>query len=436
MNTLAVFAGSSLALLFPQSPPRLSLSDAIHFSEEHSDSLRIARSELDAARARSGQQRSRSLPHLGFSGSATRFDDKTTVSFPGIGSIELLPDHQEQLALAITQDLDLSGQVGASIGQARLRLLSAGYQVETATEDQALTTTTAFYAVNRTAQAVQVARASLDSYKQQLTTTTKLSEGGVGQKIDVYRAQSQVADAERELTRRRNDLSAAQSALNDLIGRPLDAPLDLDEPTSIQDPTEDADLSTLTSKALDRRSEALSARLEVAAAEKGVKVARGINGPSASLAIAGYNYPTTSFQSPRRNVGALTLSVSIPLFDGGLGREQVNEARSLVRSAKANEDRIRRGIALEVQNAGLDLRTARRSLEAAKVALTSAEAARRLAQQRYEAQVGLYLEVTDAQAALTAAQAAVVDATYDLLTAQARLSRALSEPIVPQGTRP
>jgi outer membrane protein TolC len=182
---------------------------------------------------------------------------------------------------------------------------------------------------------------------------------------------------------------------------------------------------------MDKRPEALAATVEVAAAKKGIQIARGANGPSLTMSLSGYHYPSTSFVSPRENVGALTFSLSIPVFDGGLGREQVSEAKSLVETAEADQDHTRRQIALQVQNAALDVDTAKKRLDAAQVAESSADQARKLAQQRYEAQVGLYLEVTDAQAALTAAQSAVNDATYDLLTAEARLARAINDPIVP-----
>ena len=431
MNVLAILACSSLGLHVQGPTLKVSLSEAIKIASEHSTSIHLAKNDLEAAKARLGQRNSRSLPNLSLAGSATRFDDATNVNFGG-NSLELLPDHQEQLGLTLTQDLNISGYVGATIAQSKLLYLSAGYAVDAATKDQELSTTTAFYAVRRAAQAVEVAKASLEDYKQQLATTTKLFQGGIGQKIDVYRAQSQVADAERELTRRSNDLSSANSALNDLFGRPLDDPLELVEPMAAPERVGTAasdDRPKLIAKALDRRSEALAAHLQVAAAEKGIKIAQAANGLSASVSLGGTHYPTTSFSSPRENVGALTVMVSIPLFDGGLGREQVNEARSMVRSAKEQEDQTRRAIALQVQKADLDVETARKSLEAAKVALKAAEAARKLAQERYEAQVALYLEVTDAQSALTAAQAGLVDATYDLITAQARLSRALSEPI-------
>ena len=431
MNFLAAIACFALSASFQGESPKVSLAEAIRLANTHSTAIHLALDELDVASARLGQRNSKGLPNIALSGSGTRFDDVTNVKF-GASTIQFLPEHQEQLSLALTQDLNISGYVSATIAQAKLGVMAAKYAVDAATQDQALATTSAFYAVRRAEQAVGVAKASLDDYKQQFDTTTKLFKGGVGQKIDVYRAQSQVADAERELTRRLNDLSSAKSSLNDQLGRPLDNPLDLVEPSTAErmpDVLVPSDREKLIAQALDRRSEALAAHIQVAAAEKGIKIAQAANGVSASVSVSGTHYPTTSFATPRENVGALTLMVSVPIFDGGLGRSQVNEAKAMVQSAKEQESQTRRAISLQVQKASLDLETTRQSYVAAKVALTAAEAARKLAQQRYEAQVALYLEVTDAQAALASAQAGLVDATYDLIIAQARLSRALSQPI-------
>ncbi len=415
----------------PNTP--LTLTEAIRLSEAHSVTVSTARAQVRAARARVGEQDSQQLPQLNFNGSATRYDNKTDVSFAG-ATVELLPDHQETLEVALTQDFDVSGRISSSVAQAKLYALSAGYGYQAAEADQALTTTSAYYTARRALESVRVAKDSLEAYKQQLELAKKLAEGGVGQKIDVYRAESQVADAERELLQRENELRSAYSALNDLIGHPLDEKIDIAEPTGATEaPSEDenGDRTTLIAKALDHRPESLAASVSVKAAQKGIAIARSAQGPNLSLSATGYHYPTTSFQSPRPNVGALTLSVSVPLFDGGLAREQINEAHAQVEVAVQQQDQVRRSIALDVQNASLDVQTARKRLAAANVDLTAAQQARKLAQERYEAQVGLYLEITDSQAALTTAQAAVVDATFDLLIAQARLSRALSEPILP-----
>jgi outer membrane protein TolC len=157
MNGVALLVGSTISLFGQQGATPLSLPDAIQLAYAHSNAVQIAQSSLDGAKSRLGQQSSRSVPHLGINGSATRFDDKTAVNLPGLGSFEVLPDHQEQLGVELAQDLDVAGQIGAGIAQARLLVLSAKYTVDAVKQDQALTTTTTFYSALRAKQAVAVA---------------------------------------------------------------------------------------------------------------------------------------------------------------------------------------------------------------------------------------------------------------------------------------
>ncbi len=421
--TVSTFA-LALSLVLQGTP--LSLSDVIRETRAHSAEVRVAQEDVKAARARVGQQNSRRMPQIGFSGSATRFDDSSNLNFAG-QKIEVVPDHLEALTLQLDQTLDFANQIGTAISQAKLSALASEYGLASVEADSSLEATTAYYDLLRAEQSVRVAQASLDAYQEQLKTNTRLFEGGVGQKIDVYRAQSQVADAERELVRRQNGLNSARSRLNDLVGRPLD-----DQTTvasGADEATQPLDRPALIQQALDRRTEILATATEIRAAEKGIKLARSSTDPRFSVGLAGNYYPTTSFQYVRQSTAAITLGVTIPVYEGGLARERTREARAIVDAAKARADRVRRDVSLQVQNAALDVETARKRRDAATVAVTAASAARDLAQRRYEAQVGLYLEVTDAQAALTQAQAAQVDATYDLLTAQARLTRAVGQPL-------
>ena len=55
---------------------------------------------------------------------------------------------------------------------------------------------------------------------------------------------------------------------------------------------------------------------------------------------------------------------------------------------------------------------------------------RQLAELRYKGQVGLYLEVTDAQAALVQAENNQVDAVYNYLVARAQFQNAVGTPQV------
>jgi outer membrane protein len=122
------------------------------------------------------------------------------------------------------------------------------------------------------------------------------------------------------------------------------------------------------------------------------------------------------------------LGVSIPLYDGGATRARVQAARLETENARTALDRRMRDVALQVRQAYLNLVTASRQIDAANTALQQAIAARQLAQARYEGQVGVYLEVTDAQAALVQAETSQVDAVYSYLIARAQFEHAIGAP--------
>ena len=431
MVGLGLAAAMAVAMQSQPAAPEISLADVVRLAIAHSDTLRIATQQLNAAKARSGIAAAASQPHLDATGSATRFDNKTNASLGG-ETIPVVPIHEEALGMRLSELLDVTGQTAAAVSQARLNTLAAAYDLRSKTEDEVLRARTAYFTALRAQEAVKVAQDALDAYRQQEKTTTQLFEQGVGIRLDVLRSQSQVADAERELVQRQNELSSAISALDDEIGLPLDRPLALSPVATPAPSASDNDLSNrpaLIAQALDRRPEMMEATVDVAAARKGIKLAHANAEPIVSVGLSGNYYPTTSFQYIRHGVAEVDVNVQFAIVDGGLTRSRMREAQADVDLSLAQQSQVRRAVSLDVQNAALDAQTAQKRLAAATRSVDAAVSARKLADQRYAGQVAQYIEVTDAQAALTAAEGARVDAYYDLLTAQARLSRAMGEPL-------
>ena len=108
----------------------------------------------------------------------------------------------------------------------------------------------------------------------------------------------------------------------------------------------------------------------------------------------------------------------------------MQEARLRTQNAATSLASTRSDVALDVRQAYLNLATAAQQIGAANAALQSAIGARQLAQLRYEGQVGLYLEVTDAQSALVQAENNQVDAIYNYLVARAQFQNAVGTPQV------
>ena len=368
----------------------------------------------------------------------------------------MTPTHQEILQLNISNRFDLSGQIHAASSQARLQSLADEFILGEFRNARILRAQTIYFNTLRAEHQVQVANAALRNAQQQESDAAKLYVGQIGAKIDLLRAQTQVANANQNVTASVNSLAIAQTSYNNLAGRPLDAPVAvLDVPgvtvgDEVSDsssvgtaatpaqapysvPASDAaiNITQALKTAETRRPEILAAQVNIRVAETGIKLARAGLDPSLSLSAAGNYYPTPSFQFPRQRTAQLTATLSIPLYDGGATRDRVDEARLRTENARTSLASTETDVALDVRQSYLNQATAARQIDAANAALKSAVAARQLAQIRYQGQVGLYLEVTDAQSALVQAENAQVDAVYNYLVSRAQFENAVGTPQSP-----
>ena len=423
---------------------------------QSSADVQTATRNVEIDRKRADEAGAAGRPNVDASGTAIRYDQATNIALGTGPAIQVTPNHQEILSLNISNRFDLTGQIRAAVDQYRLQSLADQFILGQIRNARILRAQTIYFNTLRAQHQVDVANASLINFQRQLTDATNLNAAGVGQRIDVLRAQTQVATAEQNLRTAQNNLGIAVISFNDLVGRPLDAPVQLDDPpgvvfqqpitdfTSVGAPTvkDDAPLPAAPAEvsAIDvnqalltangQRPEILQAQVNVRVAQTGVKLARAGLEPTFSLSAAGNYYPTPSFQFPRQRTAQLTATLTIPLYDGGATRDRVQEAHLRTQNAETSLASTRSDVALDVRQAYLNLVTAAQQIGAANAALQSAIGARQLAELRYKGQVGLYLEVTDAQAALVQAENNQVDAVYNYLVARAQFQNAVGTPQV------
>jgi outer membrane protein len=435
--------------------PTYSLAQTIEASLAASAEIETATRNVQIDRKQADVEFARLRPGVRFDGSATRFDDKSRVAIGGTPPIVVAQDHVETLSLGASLDLDLFGQIRAAASQAKLQSLADQFILATIRNQRILTTKSVYYNLLRAEHQVQVAQAALATAKQQQATALKLNLGQVGQKIDVLRANTQVANSEQDLLSAQTNRDIARHDFNDLVGRPLDASVDVQDVPGVTvgvdisagaaanpapqsgapytvpaSEIEGIDVTKSVATAQQQRPEALTAQVLARVAETGIKLARAGLEPTFTLSASTNYYPTTSFQYPRQAESEIGFGFSVPLYDGGATRARVQAARLQTENARTALDRRRKDIALDIRQTYLNLTRTARQIDAANTALQQAIAARRLAQARYEGQVGLYLEVTDAQAALVQAENSQVNAVYDYLIARAQFENALGTPSI------
>jgi outer membrane protein TolC len=456
----------ALATLALRSLPIKAQAEGGHFDLKHtidaaiaaSAKVEIARRQVQLDAVKLSEAGSPLQPNITLNGSETRFDRPTVINF-GPNSVTALRDHLEILQAQLTQSFDLLGHVRRARSAARLQQAADSADYESLKLQRALQAKLVYLDVLRAGHQVQVAEAALKTAQAQEQIAKKLYDGQVGQKIDYLRAQSNTAEAVYNLTSARNSFDVTRANFNNLVNKPLSTPFVLDDAPGVKvgadlesglmegvNPSqanlkllsaplaniEKVDIDSAIAQAQVRRPEILRATALVRAADVGVKIAHQSIEPSFSATLTGDRYPTTSLSYPRKGVASLTLAATFPVFDGGVARNEVQQATLRLEQDKTRLDSTKTDIALEVKSDYLNLKTAARQLESTNSNLLTAIAARQLAQVRYASQVGLFLEVTDAQSALLRAETEQVEALYAYFAAVAAYEAALGLPIAAQ----
>ena len=119
------------------------------------------------------------------------------------------------------------------------------------------------------------------------------------------------------------------------------------------------------------------------------------------------------------------IMLSMPLFQGGLTKGRVSEARANLLGLEAQRDAIKQSILLEVNQAYADMESAAARVEVMDKTLQKARENLDIAQGRYKAGVGPTIEITDAQLSLVNSETDCIKAMYDYHLAIAQLLKAM-----------
>jgi outer membrane protein TolC len=166
------------------------------------------------------------------------------------------------------------------------------------------------------------------------------------------------------------------------------------------------------------RSEAATAAIEVARS----------GGRPALVFSAGPSYGNSVGGTPTGSAAAgwsATLAATVPLFDGGVTAQRIREAELRVEQLRVSEAQLRQSIELDVRRALLTYGSAAEELVTADKTVEQAQEGLRIANVRFAAGVSTNLEVIQAQAAQSQAEANRIQALFNLNLARAQLERAV-----------
>lgn len=314
------------------------------------------------------------------------------------------------------------GQLEGQVGVAKAAFKSADVGVAKAAEQIKLDATNGFYSVLQTRNLVVVGQESVDQLDAHLKNVQAQYGVGTVAKSDVLRSEVQLANAQQDLIKAKNNNDLAIASLNNVIGLPHDTKLEVKE--QLQYETYDKTIEDCISYSLKNRPEVLQVGFAVESAKEAKRSADA--GTMPVISLQGVNdWNSDSFPGDdNRNwyVGAV---LNWNAFDSGVANAKKGQAEESLAKALQQEKQTKDLVQLEVRQAYLSLREAEKRIDTSKVAVTKADEDFKIAQVRYMAGVGTNIDVIDAQVALTQAKTNYYQALYDYNTNRAKLEKAM-----------
>ena len=281
-----------------------------------------------------------------------------------------------------------SADVEQAVEAARSSRLSLVNQVEKA-----------YYSLLLAQNSYEVIKMSYDNAKLNARDYKNKFEQGTASEYDVLRAEVQVRNLEPTLLQTENSVKLSKLQLKVLMG---------------MDMTVDIEVTDL--RKLD---------LQTAYLKKAVDVQRMAWFPTLS-ATANYNWISMSYGgmfddfrwNPYSTVG---LSLSLPIFQGGARHFKIKQAKSNVLQLGLQRDNLVNSLSMQVQMSMDNIQKSIKQIASNKEGVRQAEKAYSIMQKSFEIGSATFVELNDADLALTNSRLSYNQAIYDFLAAKSDL---------------
>lgn len=310
----------------------------------------------------------------------------------------------------------------STLRQAKFARTAGRLDLKRAEQTVVFTVATDFLALMQSQEQLRVQRENLAAEANLERQIKQYVEAGAREVAVLYQQEANVAAARLAVVQAQSVAESEQVDLMRTLQLDPAGTYDFQFPTAAAESSAPSpELAELLQRALAQRADLQAEEKRLAAAEQGLRIAHAGFWPTLSLR-AGYGsaYSSASESSFQDQLnlqrgGAVSVGLSIPLFDRGEAHNASRRAHLETRSARIALDTARTEVGLQVRQAHQEYRSAREQFSAAEAQKHAAERAVQTAEERFKAGVTTLVEVSQARNRYVQADSAVVVARANLL---------------------
>ena len=385
--------------------PRSTLKDLVLEAIRTHEAVQLADSQIRRAQADIKLVSSALMPSLDLNGAYTVFNDDLSIELSPGERFVIRPAQDWTASVDLRQTLFYGLRDWRARDIARLNRDIADLDRSRTVNDLTLQVANAFYDAVALAEWVEVRKIVLEENENQLKVAERRFEVGEIAIADVARWRAQVAAAKQALVVATGDAALSRNRLARLVGRQDLGELESPGPIPVPSGAEDE----LMESAFVQRLEVQTLVHQLEAAGLFVRLRRGGWYPEVDAA-AQYFQQKSGF--PANNWLSLTLSLRVPIYDGGLTKARVAKAKEDLREVVLLEQTLRRTIEDQVDSAYIGYRAANavfdaasERTEAARLAYRQVERAYRVGEASTTDLLNATTEATDAETSRIVARA-------------------------------
>jgi outer membrane protein TolC len=408
---------------------KLTVQDCLKLALVNNKALQRVTEEREIARGERLKSYSAILPGVGLTGEYRRLDEVQSIKMPpemGGGSITMGDVDNYSVGLTVTQPIFAGGSISARLNSAKLFSLLTDETVRAAVQDVVYAAEHAYYDVLLSQHLVEISTDTVRSAKAHLDSVKQKRQGGIASDFDVLRAEVELSNFQAELIQNKNAINVSKAMLIKTMGISQDSDFVLsDELTYV--PSKVA-MEQAVEAAYRNRPDLLGKEFDIRVQREQLKIARSRYLP----VISSYYSNTWSKPDPHTmmliewgHAWQAGLTATLPIFDGFSREGQIVSQKARLKQAQIGLVDAEETALFELTKSQLGIENAVEFVESQRLNLTRAREGLRLAEVGYREGTNTQVEMIDAQAALTTAQANYYQAIYSHVIAKLDLQKAM-----------
>ncbi len=339
---------------------------------------------------------------------------------------EATPDTMT-VGIKLTQSFTLNGKELIAFDVTKKTIQSREFSLESIRSQYLLQVSQGYYNILSAEKFLEIAESDVIRLKTHRDAVKeKLNVGNVT-KTDLFRAEAELSKSKTELVKAQNGILQYKAALLNLVNIDEDFELEKEQIPEIEN--FDTSLEKILSFASTNRSEIKEAKKNLEIARKTIKFKKSDYWPSVSLE-AGYRETEIEYDASPTDIQRdnedlyITGQLNFTLYDGGLRRAQIRQARSEERKAVNALRLTEKKVILDSNVSFLEYQTAKSTLVNLQDELKSAQENFNAVQMQFKYGMADSIDMMDANTLLVSAQRRISDARYILYKAVLKIMTA------------